>query len=117
MKVTLVFFVLVFTENMRFEVVPTGLKTSKGRTVRFDCIVKGGKNSKVLWLYGIYYDKSSAGRIRVDADNSLVIQNVEEGDAKKLQCVAEDVSKRIFSDEVQLEIVGRFFILPLQLTT
>ena len=95
---------------MRFEVVPTGLTIGKGNDANFDCVVKGGKKSKVVWLYGIFYE-SSSGRIRINPDKSLTIQNVQPGDAKKLQCVAEDVNKRIFSDEVELKVVGRFLVV------
>lgn len=97
---------------MRFDVMPTGLTIGKGLTARFDCVVKGGKNSKVLWLYGIYYSKSSVGRIRMDSDNSLIITNVQPTDTNKLQCVGED-GARIFSNEVQLTVLGRFNFLLL----
>ena len=104
-----IFVVIIFPENVQFVVQPTGLKIGKGRTARFDCVIKGGKDGKVLWVYGIYHRPGSKnGRVSVDRkDNSLVIQNVEASDMKnKVQCIADDGSNRKFSDEVTLQVIG-----------
>ena len=97
---------------MSFEVEPTGVIIGKGQTAKFDCVVTGGKNTRMLWSFGSdTYDKSStSGRIRMDSKNSLIITNIEKNDMKKVRCIAEDDKSIEYSKEVLLTVTGKVFM-------